>query len=247
MTVYITPDDPVLLSYKNELVTTISKATLLNASDVELTQVTPLDCLKDDGSKEWFAFFDPSYFLPDTLYKIRWDGVGTDGEDYTETETGLEVKISTDFYNTFMLSMRQSLSDDGETCIYSPQTMLAAVRYARDLINNYPVLTNLPVESLPYNLLLDYSKIYLYRSVATSEMMNSFTYNDIGKSFSFDRGPKLLQLVDNLTRGADSQLALYKKHLRPSFKGMMSRYARRAAGGVRAMMIHRVLFRNYTR
>lgn len=247
MAVYITPDDPVLLSFKNELAASIATATLLKSDDTELTQVTPLDCVKEDGSKEWFAFFDPFYFSPDLTYKIRWDGLATDGTDFTELETGLSVKVSNDFYATFMLSLRQAISDDGESCIYSPAAMLQSVKYARDLINNYPPLTRLSIEYLPYNLLVDYSKIYLYRSVATSEMMNSFTYNDIGKSFSFDRGPKLLQLVDNLTRGADTQLALYKKHLRPKFAGVMSRYARRSPGSARSLMLHRVLFRNFVR
>lgn len=245
--IYIQSNDPVMFSYQNSLVSTITSAELTDNADVSLTVVTPLDYTLADGTKEWYAIFDPSYFEPDSTYKIVWSGKNTNGSAFEFTETGISVKISTDFYQTFIDSLRQAVMDDGEACDYLPNALLGAVKWASNYINAQPPVTNIPTETIPYNFLLDFSKIYLYRAKASREALETFNYSDIGKSFNLDRSPKLLALADNLSRSAEQQLQAYKKNLRPRMLGLQSRNARRSGASARSMMYNRVIFRSFIR
>lgn len=246
--IYVQDNDPVLFSYQNELVSAITSVELLDNSNVVLTVLTDiLDSVFEDGTKEWFAIFDPHYFKAGETYKINWKGKDVNGASYTFQETGITVSVSKDFYQTFVATLRRSIFDDGEATDYPIETMLSAVKYASSQMNTQPPFTNYGPEQQPFNLLMDFTKIQLYRGKAAREALETFTYNDIGKSFNLDRSPKLLALVQDLARSAEQQLLIYKKNLRPVMMGLASRYARRSGSTARALFISRAIFRNFVR
>lgn len=246
--IYVQDNDPVLISYRNELVSTLSTVELLSSTDQVLTVIqNPISSELEDGITEWYAIFDPHYFQADQIYKINWIGTNVNGSAYTEQETGIEVKISNDFYSTFTSSLRRSIFDDAQAADYPIPTILEAIKYATSLVNLYPPYSSMDVYSIPYNLLLDFSKIYLYRGKAAREAMETFQYNDIGKSFNLDRSGRLLALAQDLARSAEQQLAIFKKNLRPVLMGLASRYTRRTGSSARSVITQRIIFRNFTR
>lgn len=246
--IYVAGYDPILVSFKNPSFSTVSSVVLNTSADVELTTVTSiLDTTLTDGSKEWYAVFDPSHFSEEGSYKLVWSGLDTNSSTISFIEDGIQIRYTRDFYSSFLEAVRLSMMDDGEVCDYHPVSLVQSVKHAASYFNTQPPITNFHPEDIPFNLLLDYSKIYLYRAKASRETMNTFTYSDIGKSFNLDRAPKLLQLVDNLSRQSDQQLNTFKKQLRPAIKGLMSRYARRSATTARSMMMSRTIYRNFVR
>lgn len=245
MSVYIGSDEPVLLNYSDSLIRDLTAAILKTNTDVEITRVAPLDSTLPDGSKFWTAVFDPEYFEPDINYKIEWIGTNQNGAPYSFVESGISVKVSTDFYSTFIHDLRLSLMDDGDVVDYPIKNMLAAVKQALSYVNAQAPVTSLTSSQVPYNLLMDFTKVNLYLAKASRETMDNFTYNDIGKSFGVDRAPKLLQLAGELKRSAEAQLLLWKKNIRPNAMGLSTRYARRGLTSTRAGFIQRIVYRNF--
>lgn len=240
--IYVSEGSPVLIYYSNNAVKTVNTATLLNDSDEPLSTVTPLDASVDDVVK-WGAFFDPELFVVDEEYKISWVGVDENGDDFTDVEDNISVKKSNSFYSSFFDSLRRSLMDDGTRYDYPLELYSSAVAYAVSFFNAQPPVTTSNAEGIPLHFLIDLSKIYLYRGLATREAMDTFSYNDIGKAFNLDRSPRLQALAQSLEASIIKQLEVFKRNLRPQIIGLRSRYARHTGRSVRSNMYDRIIYR----
>lgn len=238
---------PVVFEYNNPDAKTITSAILKNGLNQILTQVEPLDCGKCCDITIWSAIFDPMYFNDSTTYSITWIGTDLNDAPLEDVEGGITITYTQDFYSGFLKTLRQSMLDDGETCDYPIDQLLNAVEYANCLINNTPPFSTCGADDQPCAVLLDLAKVQLYKSRAGKEAMETFTYNDIGKSFSFDISGKLLQLAESLERNALEMLKLIKRNMRPGLRGLSSRYSRRSSSSVRTMHIQRIQFRDFIR
>lgn len=240
--IYVSQGSPVLIYYTNDAVKKVQTATLLNDSDEPLSTVTPLDG-SVDGVVKWGAFFDPELFETDNTYQISWEGLDENGDAFTDVEEDITVKESTNFYASFFETLRNSLFDDGFSYNYPLEMMNGAISYAVSFFNTQPPVTTASVETIPAHYLIDLSKIYLYRGLASREAMETFSYNDIGKSFNLDRSGRLLALAQQLEGSIIKQLEVYKRNLRPQILGLRSRYARRTGNTIRANMYDRIIYR----
>lgn len=237
---------PVVFDYVNNLVKELKTATLSNSIE-ELSQVSPISCSECCEGVVWSAIFDPGYFKENEVFSILWSGTDLNGSAFSDLEENLVIKYNNDFYPSFVELLKQSMSNDKEDCNYNVNAILSSIDYASCLINSVPPFTNCSPDQQPCSFLLDLVKSQLYKNQAGKEAGESFTYNDIGKSFSFDVSSKLLQIGESLERSAMENLKLYKRNLRPDFKGLASRYSRGTRNTLRSFYIHRQIYRNNVR
>lgn len=252
MSIFVGQDQPVLFDFFDESVKELTKATLQYSNSTTIMQAVPMSCAEADCDINstkyiWSVIFDPRHFRANQTYQILWEGVDINDAPFSHLETGITITYETDFYHGMVKRLRQSILDDGVSCDYHPRMMLEALDYATCIVNSTPPLIEVRPECIPCNLLIDFAKANLYMSRAGREAIETFTYNDIGKSFGFDISGKLLQLAQFLQKNARDYLILWKRHLRPQMMGLMSRYARRSGRTARAMFIERAVYRSFIR
>lgn len=252
MTVFVGEGDPVLFDFFDESVKELTKATLQYSNGTPIMQAVPMPCAEADCNINstkfiWTVIFDPRHFREGQTYQILWEGEDVNDSPFSQLETGVTITYSTDFYHGMVNMLRNSIIADGVSCDYHPRMMLDALDYATCIVNNYPPFVKIDPQCIPCNLLIDFAKANLYMSRAGREAIETFTYNDIGKSFGFDISGKLLQLAQFLHRDAMDYLKMWKRHIRPQMMGLMSRYARRSGRTSRAMFVERAVYRSFVR
>lgn len=235
--------EPVVFTFRSTVFNTVSNATLKKSDDSLVQQVDVFDFMGDDEVTYWVAYFDPGLFLPDTTYKILWSGIDLNGAGYTFTENGILVFYSDAVYSNLIRILRQSIFDEGSASDYPPQSFVNAIRLAASKVNRTPPFSSYSIEEMPLDILIDLARIELYTARLARESLDTFDYNDIGKSFRLDRSDKLRSLIDSLKTTTMEQLTIFKQNSGIFFKGLTSKYLQRRYTGVRGKNISQIIYR----
>lgn len=242
---FSTSSEPVSIQLIDNSFKIVSKANLKTSDDTLVESVEVLDFSNDSDVISWVAFFDPGSFENNVSYKIDWIGLDLNDAPYSKVENGISVSYTNSVFAPLVKFLRQSIFDDGVASDYPPAAFLNAIKLAASKINSYPPLTNYSLEIIPFDLLIDYARIDLYRSKMAREALETFQYSDIGKSFSIDRSTKLKMLIDDIEGRLTEKIKLFKTNNSVHFRGMYSRAAPRTATGVRGKHISQIIYRNF--
>lgn len=242
---FSTASEPVSIYLIDATFKKVNQAVLKKTDNTVVESVEVLDFANDSDLVTWVAFFDPGSFENNVSYKIDWVGIDLNGASYTKAETGISVSYTDSVFAPLVKFLRQSIFDDGVASDYPPAAFLNAIKISVSKINSYPPLTSYALEIIPFDLLIDYARIELYRAKMAREALETFQYSDIGKSFSIDRSTKLKMLIDDIESRLSEKIKLFKTNNSVHFRGMYSRAASRTSTSVRGKHISQIIYRNF--